>query len=227
MTDLAVPAAQRLRRPSWRDARVLLGLLLVLTSTGLGAFAFARADDRVPMYAASADLLPGTELTAENTSRVDVQLGDLPAGYLPADADLPTGRFALRAVRRGELIPASAVGLRADVDVQAVSLQVDATSASGLGPASVVDVYVNRPTTTQGGAASAGRVAYAGPERALEGVHVVSVPTERGVLGASANTRPIQVLVPTDRVPTIVADVDLGAKITVVPAPGTVRKAGS
>lgn len=226
MTDLATPTAQRLRRPGWRDTRVLFGLLLVLVSTGLGALAFARADDRVPMYAASADLPPGTALTAETVKRVDVHLGDLPAGYLSADADLPAGRFTLRAVRQGELIPASAVGRQQDVSVQAVSVQVDATSAGALTPGSVVDVYVNRPVAGSG-PASPQRAAYAGPERVLEGVDVVAVPTERGVLGAGASTRPIQILVPRDQVVTIVADVDLGAKITVVPAPGAVRREGS
>ena len=51
MTDLPTPTATRLRRPSWRDSRLLVGVLLVLVSTVLGSVVVARADDRVPVYA--------------------------------------------------------------------------------------------------------------------------------------------------------------------------------
>jgi hypothetical protein len=225
MTDISTPIAARLRRPSWRDARVLTGVLLILVSTAFGALAFARADDTVPMYAAAADLLPGAQLTAESVTRVDVHLGNLPAGYVPADTAIGSDRFALRAVPKGELIPASAVGPRAQVNVQAVTLQVDATSAGLLKGGSVVDVYVNRPKAASG--ASSARREYAGPERTLEAVHVAAVPSERGVLGVAANMRAVQLLVPRDEVAAVVADVDAGAKITLVPAPGSVRAEGS
>ncbi len=53
MTDLPTPVASRLRAPSWRDSRLLVGVLLVVLSVVLGAVVVARADDRVPVYAAA------------------------------------------------------------------------------------------------------------------------------------------------------------------------------
>ena len=35
MSDLPTPTASRLRSPSWRDSRLLVGVLLVLVSTVL------------------------------------------------------------------------------------------------------------------------------------------------------------------------------------------------
>ena len=45
MTQLPEPTAKRLQRPSWRDARLLVGVVLVLLGTVLGARLIAAADD--------------------------------------------------------------------------------------------------------------------------------------------------------------------------------------
>ena len=78
------PVATRLQRPSWRDSRLLIGLLLVLAATALGAKAVASADDRVPVFAAATALKPGDRLTADNVLRIHVPPGDVAAGYLSA-----------------------------------------------------------------------------------------------------------------------------------------------
>src|SRR4051794_35749108 len=44
VTDLASPAATRLSLPRWLDARIALGVLLVLLSVVAGARVFASAD---------------------------------------------------------------------------------------------------------------------------------------------------------------------------------------
>jgi hypothetical protein len=223
MTDLPTPTASRVRAPSWRDSRLLVGVLLVLVSTVAGSVVVARADDRVPVYAAKGDLAPGQRLTDADVVRVDVLLGDGSARYLPADRAIPGDTWSLRSLRPGELIPASGVGSAADVGVQQVALLVDATSAAAIASGSVVDVYVNRPKE----GSTVGLPTYAGPERVLEAVSVVRVAGEDTVLGASAETRAVHVMVPREAVPEVVADVDLGARITLVPVPGGVSAAAS
>src|SRR5690606_33449545 len=103
--------------------------------------------------------------------------------------------------------------------------QVDATSASTLRVGSVVDVYVNRPEEPTKG--SIGTASFAGPERALEAVMVVALSEEGGVMGGAGDTRPVQVMVPKDKVQGLVGDVDLGAKITLVAVPGAVAPKAS
>ena len=61
----------------------------------------------------------------------------------------------------------------------------------------------------------------------LESVSVVRVAGEDAVLGTSAETRAVHVMVPRDSVRDVVADVDLGARITLVPVPGGVSAAAS
>jgi hypothetical protein len=180
----------------------------------------SRADDRVPMFAAKSGLVAGQPLTADDVVRVDVQLGEAGTDYVSAEGGLPADHFVLREVRAGELIPLTAVGNRDEATNQPVALQVDATSASTLQVGSVVDVYVNRPAAPAKG--SIGSATFAGPERALEGVMVVALSEDDGVMGGSGDTRPVQVMVPTDKVQELVGDVDLGAKITLVAVPGAI-----
>jgi hypothetical protein len=224
MSDLPVPTASRLRPPSWRDARLLVGVLLLLLSTVAGAVVVAAADDRVPVFAAATQVAPGQHLSADDLAVVRVQLDDGAATYLAADRPLGDDAYALRPLRPGELVPASGVGTAEQVGVQQVALLVDATSATALAAGSVVDVYVNRP---EEGADAVGVPRLEGPERVLEGVSVVRVAGDDAVLGSATDTRAVQVMVPRDAVRDLVADVDVGARITLVPVPGGVGGSSS
>ncbi len=92
MSELARPTAKRLQRPSWRDSRLVVGVLLVLLAATLGARAVASADDRVPVWVAAEDLVTGDPLDATSLARADVQLGDGAVPYLSAEAPAPTGQ---------------------------------------------------------------------------------------------------------------------------------------
>src|SRR6476469_2009754 len=103
MTELASPSAKRLQRPSWRDSRLVVGVLLVVVAATLGAKAVASAADRVPVWSAASNLVAGDGVGAASCVRVDGRLADGMTGYLVADAPAPAGSFMLREVRAGEL----------------------------------------------------------------------------------------------------------------------------
>ena len=223
MSDLPTPAASRLRAPSWRDTRLMVGLLLVLVSTVLGSVVVARADDRVPVWAAKA------QVSRASDSPTTTSCGSTScSATAPRTTCRPTALSGPTPGRCETCAPASwfpvdRVGGADAVTVQQVALLVDATSASVLTAGSVVDVYVNRPKE----ASTVGLPAYVGPERVLERVAVVRVAADDGVLAGSAVSRAVHVMVPREEVQAIVADVDLGARITLVPVPGGVAAAGS
>ncbi len=222
MSDPPVPAATRLRPPSWRNARLLAGVALVLGSAAVGSLVVARVDDRVPMYAARQALVPGQTLSVDQLTRVDVQLADVADGYLSGGGPPPEGAVVLREVRAGELVPLAALGSAKDAARQPLMLTVEATSASALVVGSVVDVYVNLPSHGSGAEQD-----FAGAERALERAPVVALPTSGTRLGGGAGaTRAVQVMVPDDRVRGLIDQIDQGARITVVPVAGSLR-AGS
>ncbi len=221
MAELPKPTAARLRKPSWRDTRLIVGVVLVLLSMTVGAKAVAAADDTVPMYAAAVSLVPGQPVTQGDVKRVDVQLGADTTRYVAADHDIAPQTFALRDVRPGELLPKSAVGMRDAMDLKPVSVPVDGGSAAQLTAGSVVDVWVN------GKDPSSAAEKYGKPAKTLESAAVARTPdTSAGGLGAASGLTTVQIMVPEARVQALIAAIDQGAKITLVPVPGSPTKAG-
>ena len=221
MAELPKPTAARLRKPSWRDTRLVVGVLLVLLSMAIGAKAIAAADDTVPMYAAAAALVPGQPVTQSDVKRVDVQLGADRGSYLAADHDIAPDTFALRDVRPGELLPKSALGKAADIDLKPVSVPVDGGGAGQLAAGSIVDVWVNAKDP------SSVVEKYGNPVKTLEAAPVVRTPdTSGGGLGAASGTTAVQIMVPEAGVQALIAAIDQGARITLVPVPGSPTKAG-
>ena len=222
MAELPKPTATRLQKPSWRDTRLVVGVVLVLLSMTVGAKAFAAADDTVPMYAAAASLVPGQPVTQSDVKRVDVQLGADRHWYVAADHDIAPNTFALRDVRPGELLPRSALGTRDTIDLKPVSVPVDGGGAAQLAAGSVVDVWVNAKDP------SSSLEKYGNPVRTLEAVTVVRAPeASGGGLGAASGTTAVQVMVPDASVQALIAAIDQGARITLVPVPGSPTKAGA
>src|SRR6185312_17452878 len=81
MPELPRPTAARLQRPSWRDARLVVGVVLVLLAMTGGAVVVAAADDTTPVYAAAGGLVPGQAVRQSDVRRVDVRLGSDGAAY--------------------------------------------------------------------------------------------------------------------------------------------------
>ncbi len=214
MAELPEPTAKRLQRPSWRNARLLVGLVLVLLGTVLGAKVVASADDTVPMYAASTAIRPGDHLGSDNLRRVDVQLGTEAARYLSARTAVADDSYALRDIPEGELVPTGAVGGRGAVAVQAVTVEVDANSARGLPANATVDVWVS-PRDQQ-----STQERYLDATLALQRVSVTPVTQDSGRFGASSSTMAVVLRVPRDKVAEVIGAVDKQSRFTLVPVPG-------
>lgn len=220
MTELASPSAKRLQRPSWRDSRLVVGVLLVVVAATLGAKAVASADDRVPVWVAAGNLVAGDEVEPTSFERADVRLADGMNAYLPADAPPPSGAFMLRDVRAGELVPLSAVGGADAVDVQRVTVRADAMSTTGLTRGSRVDVFVTPKATSASDGASSPT------KKVLESAAVAAVLTSSGGLGSGSMTS-VQIYVPSDKVQPLVEAVDGEAKLTLVPSVGAATGGGA
>lgn len=215
--QLAERDANRLRAPSWRDPRLVVGLLLVLGSVVAGARLVASFDHREKVYAAGVALAPGQVVRADQLTKVEVALGGQAERYLSAGDAPPAGAVALREVKPGELVPRSAVG-RADQSGKPVMVPVDQDAARMLSAGDMVDVWVNarRP-----GAASSGPDAYGTPVRMLSQAAVSRVPDPAsGRLGAARGTVGVLVLVPAEQVERVIAAVDQEARFTLVPSLG-------
>lgn len=209
-----VATARRVQAPSWRDTRLLVGVLLVLASVLAGALVVARADKTAPVYAAARALTPGSALTADDLAVVSVRLEGAGGRYLSAGTRLVPGQVVLRAVASGELVPRSALGSRDQVDLRPVSVPVAADVAEPLGPGVLVDVWVANRDPERGS------TSFAAPRQIAAAAEVASRSTRRGSLGSSTASS-VQLLLTTELVPKVIQAVDNGSRITLVPVPAT------
>jgi hypothetical protein len=214
VTDLPAPRAARLRRPSWRDSRLLIGLVLVLASVALGARAIAVAEGASPVYAATTTLPAGHQLVAADLRVVQVRLGGDAAPYLNPAATLDPGAVVLRTVGVGELVPLSAVGAAAALDRRPVAIPVAAPVPGDITVGAAVDVW-SAPRLTGAAANTFGSAA-----TVVTGAEVYSVTTDSGSLGVT-RTASVQVLVTQAQLPLVLNALANNAKVTLVPRPGS------
>lgn len=104
------PSPRRVRTPRWLDLRLVVGVALVLGSVLLGARVVSGADHTYQVLSVSHDLAAGTVLSDSDVQPVRVRLPDHGRGvYLDADTAV-AGKQLNRALGRGELLPAAALG---------------------------------------------------------------------------------------------------------------------
>jgi hypothetical protein len=211
---LPAPTAARLRRPSWRDPRLVVGVVLVALSAALGSWAVSAASRTAPVWVAVDTLTPGDPLTADAVKAVDVRLGAA-ARYLPADEPLPAGQVVTRTVGADELVPLSAIGQAESLDLRSVAVEVDGALSARVHKGALVDVwFVPQPDPgTEAGDASPA------PRLVVGGVEVEQVADGgSGLVVGTATT--LHVLVPSDDLPALLAALAAEGTVDVLPVAG-------
>lgn len=222
VSSLPTPAARRLTKPSWKDARLIIGILLVLLSIVIGALAFRAADDRVGVWTASRNLTPGESIGEGDLKRVDVQLGDGAAEYVRSDQRLPHGAVINRDLRSGELLPRSAVVSPLQLDVQRVPVRVDPISLSNLTKGSRVTVLAAAPPEPS--PAGARRDVPPKYEVIARRVTVHSLPKSSGGVISTRTGSAVILVVPEDQVTELLSLDDKDHPIKLVLEAGSPEK---
>lgn len=220
-TPLARPRAQRLQQPSWRDGRLVVGVLLVAAATVGGTLVFDRLDDSVQVYRARTALVPGQQVQAADLEPVKVRLNEDTSRYLRPGRS-PSGRV-LRQVGAGELVPVSAVGSADGVGVKAVAVSIDPTLAATLTRGSTVDVWVSSRKAQATGAG------YDKPQRLVERAAVARVPRadSGGFSVGTGQTSSVHVLIPDAQVADVIDAVNSEGKVTLVATADSPMRSGS
>ncbi len=224
----ASPAATRLRRPGWRDPRLLAGVVLVAVSVALGSALVSSAGRTVPVYAAAEALVPGDDLDPAELRVREVRLGAAVGSYLRADEPLPEELVVTRTVGAGELVPVTALAPGPDLGLRPVAIVPDGALPRGLAAGAFVDLwFVPEVPTTAAASAPAGSTGTGGapaidpaaPELLVAGLTVAEVSEPRaGLAVGSAVT--VHVLVPVADLPTVLAALAADGSVEVVLVPG-------
>lgn len=207
-TVLPAVQANRLRRPGWRDPRLLVGVALVVLSVVAGSWVVRAGAQTVGVYAAVGALVPGDTVDAGALTVVQVRGVDVDR-YLPADHPPPHGAVVLRTVGKGELVPRSAVGAAADLSVRAVSVPLRVAPPADLRAGALADLWFTPKDGDRAG----------GPRALVTGADVAGVSNDRSSLAVGAGT--VQILVGTDDLATVLAALASDGVVDVVPVPGS------
>ncbi|WP_084077115.1 SAF domain-containing protein [Demequina sp. NBRC 110057] len=203
----AGPIVGRLRRPTWRDPRLLIGVALIALSVVAVSLIVRSSDATAPFYAARDTLPPGTVVSADDlvVAHVRVSAED----YVAADGEPPVGAVVTRTVGEGELVPASALTAEGDAEVRAVAVTTALPLDGGIGTGSVVDVWL----TTLDDAGQATTVALG------EQLVVTAVEEAEGAF-AVAGDQVVHVAVPRDDVAAFLQAIASGGDVTVLGSGG-------
>lgn len=209
MTDTpSSPKANRLATPGWLDTRLVLGVLLVLTSVVVGARVLSSADRSQTVWATTHDLAPGSQLTEQDLTRMRVRLFGHSESYVRGSGPAPTGYFLRRGVGAGELLPYNALSKPgADLTFRFLTVPVSRGHLPpNLGAGAQVDVYVSPESKT--GAATT--PASPTPPRLVLRNVTVFLRSARSGLGASNDDEPVVLRVRPDDVPLVLAAMSEG-----------------
>ncbi len=219
---LPEPTAPRLRTPSWRDPRLLFGVLLVAGSVVLGSWAITAGQRTVGIYQVSQTLTPGTELTSENLSVVQIRSTDVQDYYLMAADKVPEGQVTLRVLDTGEFVPQAAIASVAAVDHRPVAVPVGAELSSVVQVGSTVDLWFVPDAKRTVAAVASDSDASPGPREPHELAHslvVAEVSGESSGLIAGAGTT-VHVLVPQEDLADVLGALAAEGTVSLVPAFG-------
>lgn len=133
------PVAGRLRRPGWRDPRLLVGVLLIAISVTAVSAVVSAADQTSEYYAVRDTLTPGTVVTRDDVKVVRARLGG--DAYM-APGDEPWGLVLTRVVGKGELLPSEALADAEDVESRTIAVRTTLPLADGIEVGSLVDIYL-------------------------------------------------------------------------------------
>ncbi|RZU61085.1 flagellar biosynthesis protein FlgA [Zhihengliuella halotolerans] len=198
---------KRLKRPGWRDPRLIIGLLLVVASIA-GVVGLVTALDRtVSVYAAKDDLTVGERISVDDLSVVEVRVDGIEDLYVSASDPLKSGTRASAFVKAGELVPARAIVGTDQQGRKPVSVPVAGAISNAISVGGHVDVWSAAPAGTGNN--------FSDPERILERVEVAAVSDIQSGFGGTSGTN-LELLVTDDELPALLGALANDSKITVV-----------
>ncbi|MET3808929.1 hypothetical protein [Arthrobacter sp. UYEF3] len=210
MTVSTVAGGARLKKPSWKDPRLLVGVLLVLASVVGVVSLVAAADQTTEAYAASGPIAVGEMLTTDKLHRVKVRLGDVEQHYLTPEAGLAAGLVAVQRIGKDQLVPRESLGQMDALDRKPVAVTIEETLPPQAVAGSRVDIWVAQPDTRNG---------FSEPTLLLKGAEIAQLTPGSTALGSQRSTV-VMVLVPDGQMPKLLGAQANKAKISVVWNPG-------
>ena len=200
----------RLKEPSWKDPKLIVGILLVLASVVGVTSLVGAADQTAEAYTAREAIAVGETLTVDKLNRVKVRLGDLEQHYLTPATGVADGLVAAQRIGKDQLVPRGSFGQADGLDRKPVAVTIDEVLPAQAVAGSRVDVWVALPDARNG---------FSQPTLLLPGAEIAQI-TPGGTALGSARSTVVMVLVADTQMPDLLGAQANKAKISVVWNPG-------
>ena len=205
-----VAGGARLKKPSWKDPKLIVGILLVLASVVGVTSLVGAADQTAEAYTAREAIAVGETLTVDKLNRVRVRLGDLEQHYLTPATGVADGLVAAQRIGKDQLVPRGSFGQADGLDRKPVAVTIDEVLPAQAVAGSRVDVWVALPDARNG---------FSQPTLLLPGAEIAQITPGSTALG-SARSTVVMVLVADTQMPDLLGAQANKAKISVVWNPG-------
>lgn len=203
--------ARRLRKPGWRDPRLIVGILLVVVAVAGVLTLLSLQNKTVPVYVANQDISMGEKIESSGLDVVDVRLDSVQDHYLTAREAPAEGLQANTLIRSGELVPMASIGGRDPQGRKPLSVELSRDLPVAVAVGTRVDVW-----SAERGANS---TTYEEPKKLLETVEVSAIhELDSGFGGTSGQV--VELLVTDEDLPDMISALANEAQLTVVFAAG-------
>ncbi|MFJ4168447.1 SAF domain-containing protein [Paenarthrobacter sp. NPDC089714] len=207
-------SAGRLKKPSWKDPRLLIGLLLVLVSVSGVIAVVGSADKTTPMFSAREPIAVGQQVTRDDLKVVNVRLDEVEPEYMAVADGLTEGKVALQRIEKDQLVPRRSLGQTESLNRKPVAISVEEPLPVQVVAGARVDVWVAMPGSKR---------AYDQPTLLLPGAEISQVTPGSTTLGGSKATV-VLVLVTDQQMPALLGAQANAAKVSVVWNPSGVGR---
>ena len=213
-TKRSTLTAKRLKRPTIKDWRFILGVLLVLVSiTGVQLYVQAN-NSKTEYYTAKSEIRLGEKITEDKLTRVEANIDSAKDKYFTrTEAAQMNGKIATQRIPAGNFISKESVGTETSPGRRLVTVSIDRTAASALKAGERVDVWTSGPRNPD---TKSDNRTENGARAIVTNAEIVAVTVDEGVLGANGKAT-VQLRVKEEALAALVKESNSDSKISLIP----------
>lgn len=205
------PRAPRFTPPRLRDARWIIGVLLLLAGMGGTIGVIHQFDHSTTVWVARHAIVPGEKVNATDLTATRIRMARASDHYFTGAAPQA---IAVRPITAGELVSRDSLGTAKNADVSTVAVVVDRGQAEVVHSGSDVQVWV-ATKEAEGGVTS-----YTTPKKLISSAFVNRIISTQSGVVSTIDGQSVELVVPNEQLASVIDSSNRGDRITLVPLAG-------
>lgn len=200
--------AQRLQKPTIKDPRLIIGVLLIIFSmTAVGLV--LKAGNKTETYlVAKNDISVGQKLSADDVVPVEAKMEDTQKSVYFTNLEDISGQYATAYIKAGKFLGTTDLENPSSDSRRKVTVVLESNAAAALNNGDRVDIWVARPKENS--------QEFESPQTIMVGAEVSGKTSDESLIGGTGKTA-VTVLVLDDALPQLLEAVNNESKINLIP----------